>query len=148
MPTPSTRRTLSNADSTPRSPPRWRGRTLGHRRNGSGRDGLVRANGLDNELAKCPSSTRGVIGRCGISRVVEIINTVMDTNRNYLASKHTLKHLRAGEMALTKLAERNSWILGRKMDASKWQITRPMKWSDLARTRRPAVGTATRSGVG
>lgn len=33
----------------------------------------------------------------------------MDTNRNYLASKHTLKHLRAGEMALTKLAERNSW---------------------------------------
>ena len=33
----------------------------------------------------------------------------MNGTRNYLGQKHTLKHLRAGEMALTKLAERNSW---------------------------------------
>jgi trimethylamine--corrinoid protein Co-methyltransferase len=33
----------------------------------------------------------------------------MDGTRNYLGQKHTLKHLRAGELALTKLAERNSW---------------------------------------
>ncbi|HKY54438.1 MAG TPA: trimethylamine methyltransferase family protein, partial [Anaerolineales bacterium] len=40
---------------------------------------------------------------------VEIIGNVMDGTRNYLGQKHTLKHLRAGELALTKLAERNSW---------------------------------------
>ena len=33
----------------------------------------------------------------------------MNGTRNYLGQKHTLKHIRAGEMALTKLAERNSW---------------------------------------
>jgi trimethylamine--corrinoid protein Co-methyltransferase len=40
---------------------------------------------------------------------VDIIGNVMDGTRNYLGQKHTLRHLRAGEMALTKLAERNSW---------------------------------------
>ena len=40
---------------------------------------------------------------------VDIIGNVMDGTRNYLGQKHTLKHLRAGELALTKLAERNSW---------------------------------------
>src|SRR5688500_17703357 len=34
---------------------------------------------------------------------------VCSSDLNYLASKHTLKYLRAGELALTKLAERNSW---------------------------------------
>jgi trimethylamine--corrinoid protein Co-methyltransferase len=50
---------------------------------------------------------------------VEIIGNVMNGTRNYLGQKHTLKHLRAGEVALTRLAERNSWDtweekLGRK----------------------------------
>ena len=40
---------------------------------------------------------------------IEIIGNVMNGTRNYLGQKHTLKHIRAGEMALTKLAERNSW---------------------------------------
>jgi len=64
---------------------------------------------LDNELAKSVHRQRAGLSADAEHLAVEVINTVMDTNRNYLASKHTLKHLRAGEMALTKLAERNSW---------------------------------------
>ncbi len=77
---------------------------------------------LDNELAKSVLRQRAGLSADAEHLAVEIINTVMDTNRNYLASKHTLKHLRAGELALTKLAERNSWDtwegkLGRKQMA-------------------------------
>jgi trimethylamine--corrinoid protein Co-methyltransferase len=64
---------------------------------------------LDNELAKSIHRQRQGLSADAEHLAVEIIGNVMDTNRNYLASKHTLKHLRAGEMALTKLAERNSW---------------------------------------
>ena len=77
---------------------------------------------LDNELAKSIHRQRQGLSADVEHLAVEIIGNVMDTNRNYLASKHTLKHLRAGEMALTKLAERNSWDtwedkLGRKQMA-------------------------------
>jgi trimethylamine--corrinoid protein Co-methyltransferase len=77
---------------------------------------------LDNELAKSVHRQRQGLSADAEHLALEVINTVMDTNRNYLASKHTLKHLRAGEMALTKLAERNSWDtweekLGRKQMA-------------------------------
>lgn len=64
---------------------------------------------LDNELAKSVHRQRQGLSADAEHLALEVINTVMNTNRNYLASKHTLKHLRAGEMALTKLAERNSW---------------------------------------
>lgn len=64
---------------------------------------------LDNELAGSVHRLRRGLSADAEHLAVEIIGSVMDTNRNYLASKHTLKHLRAGEMALTKLAERNSW---------------------------------------
>lgn len=64
---------------------------------------------LDNELAKSIHRQRQGLSADAEHLAVEIIGNVMDTNRNYLASKHTLKYLRAGEMALTKLAERNSW---------------------------------------
>jgi trimethylamine--corrinoid protein Co-methyltransferase len=64
---------------------------------------------LDNELA---GSIRRLLN--GLSAdvdhiAVEIIGNVMNGTRNFLGQKHTLKHLRAGELALTKLAERNSW---------------------------------------
>jgi trimethylamine---corrinoid protein Co-methyltransferase len=53
---------------------------------------------------------------------VDIILDVMNGTRNFLGQKHTMKHLRAGELALTKFAERNSWDtwdekLGRKQMA-------------------------------
>lgn len=64
---------------------------------------------LDNELA---GSVRRLLD--GLSAdadhiAVEIIGNVMNGTRNFLGQKHTMKHLRAGELALTKLAERNSW---------------------------------------
>ena len=77
---------------------------------------------LDNELA---GSVRRLLN--GLSAdvdhiAVEIIGNVMNGTRNFLGQKHTMKHLRAGELALTKLAERNSWDtwdekLGRKQMA-------------------------------
>ncbi len=53
---------------------------------------------------------------------MNIILDVMNGTRNFLGQKHTMKHLRGGEMALTKFAERNSWDtwdekLGRKQMA-------------------------------
>jgi len=74
---------------------------------------------LDNELAGSVIRLRTGLSADVEHLAVEIINNVMNGTRNYLGQKHTLKHIRAGEMALTKLAERNSWDtwdekLGRK----------------------------------
>ena len=77
---------------------------------------------LDNELAKSVIRLRTGLSADVEHLAVEIIRNVMDGTRNYLGQKHTIKHLRAGELALIKLAERNSWDtwdekLGRKQMA-------------------------------
>jgi trimethylamine--corrinoid protein Co-methyltransferase len=64
---------------------------------------------LDNELAGSVIRLRNGLSADGEHLAVEIIGNAMDGTRNFLSQKHTMKHLRAGEMALTKLAERNSW---------------------------------------
>ncbi|MBI3153245.1 MAG: trimethylamine methyltransferase family protein [Chloroflexi bacterium] len=64
---------------------------------------------LDNELIGSVMRLRTGLSADVEHLAVEIIGNVMDGTRNYLGQKHTLKHLRAGELALTKLAERNSW---------------------------------------
>jgi len=64
---------------------------------------------LDNELVGSVMRLRQGLSADAEHLAVEIIGNVMDGTRNYLGQKHTLKHLRAGELALTKLAERNSW---------------------------------------
>jgi len=64
---------------------------------------------LDNELVGSIMRLRRGLSADVEHLAVEIIGNVMDGTRNYLGQKHTLKHLRAGELALTKLAERNSW---------------------------------------
>jgi trimethylamine--corrinoid protein Co-methyltransferase len=64
---------------------------------------------LDNELVGSVMRLRGGLTADVEHLAVNIIQDVMDGTRNYLGQKHTLKHLRAGELALTKLAERNSW---------------------------------------
>jgi trimethylamine---corrinoid protein Co-methyltransferase len=74
---------------------------------------------LDNELAKSVIRLRAGLSADVEHLAVEIIGNVMDGTRNYLGQRHTIKHLRAGELALIKLAERNSWDtweekLGRK----------------------------------
>jgi trimethylamine:corrinoid methyltransferase-like protein len=40
---------------------------------------------------------------------VEVIAAVMDGPRNFLAQRHTVRYLRAGEVLLTRLAERGDW---------------------------------------
>src|SRR5688572_12359336 len=64
---------------------------------------------LDNELAASVIRLRTGLSADVEHLAVEIIGNVMNGTRNYLGQKHTLKHIRAGELALTKLAERNSW---------------------------------------
>jgi trimethylamine--corrinoid protein Co-methyltransferase len=64
---------------------------------------------LDNEFAA--SILRA---RCGFSAdeealAVDVVAAVMDGSRNFLGQKHTMRHLKAGDVALTKLAERGSW---------------------------------------
>jgi trimethylamine---corrinoid protein Co-methyltransferase len=77
---------------------------------------------LDNELVKSVMRLRSGLSADAEHLAVEIIGNVMDGTRNYLGHKHTVRHLRAGELALIKLAERNSWDtweekLGRKQMA-------------------------------
>jgi trimethylamine--corrinoid protein Co-methyltransferase len=64
---------------------------------------------LDNEFVGGVMRLRSGLSADVEHLAVEIIGNVMDGTRNFLGQKHTLKHLRAGEMTLTKLAERNSW---------------------------------------
>jgi trimethylamine---corrinoid protein Co-methyltransferase len=64
---------------------------------------------LDNELAASVLRLRTGLSADVEHLAIEIIGNVMNGTRNYLGQKHTLKHIRAGELALTKLAERNSW---------------------------------------
>ena len=64
---------------------------------------------LDNELVGSVLRLRGGLSADVEHLAVDIIGNVMNGTRNFLGQKHTMKHLRAGEIALTKLAERNSW---------------------------------------
>jgi trimethylamine--corrinoid protein Co-methyltransferase len=64
---------------------------------------------LDNEIVGSILRLRKGLSADAEHIAVEIIGNVMNGTRNFLGQKHTLKHLRAGEIALTKLAERNSW---------------------------------------
>ena len=40
---------------------------------------------------------------------VEVIASAMDGARNFLSEQHTVRHLRAGEVLVTRLAERRDW---------------------------------------
>lgn len=64
---------------------------------------------LDNELVGSVQRLRKGLSADAEHLAVDIILDVMNGTRNFLGQKHTMKHLRGGEMALTKLAERNSW---------------------------------------
>lgn len=64
---------------------------------------------MDNELAGSILRLRTGLSADAEHLAVEVIGNVMNGTRNFLGQKHTLRHLRAEELALTKLAERNSW---------------------------------------
>jgi trimethylamine:corrinoid methyltransferase-like protein len=79
---------------------------------------------LDNELVGSVQRLRKGLSADAEHLAVNIILDVMNGTRNFLGQKHTMKHLRGGEMALTKFAERNSWdTWEEKLEPqSKWQI--------------------------
>lgn len=64
---------------------------------------------LDNEFAGSVLRLRRGLSADTTHLAVDIIANVMNGTRNFLGQRHTMNHLRAGELALTKLAERNSW---------------------------------------
>jgi len=64
---------------------------------------------LDNEFAGSVLRLRRGLSADTAHLAIDIIGNVMDGTRNFLGQRHTLNHLKAGELALTKLAERNSW---------------------------------------
>jgi trimethylamine--corrinoid protein Co-methyltransferase len=64
---------------------------------------------LDNELVGSVQRLRKGLSADPDHLAIDIILDVMNGTRNFLGQKHTMKHLRAGELALTKFADRNSW---------------------------------------
>lgn len=64
---------------------------------------------LDDELAGSILRARRGIPADQEALAVEVVASVMDSSRNFLGQKHTLKTLRSGEVWLTRLAERASW---------------------------------------
>ncbi|HSO13073.1 MAG TPA: trimethylamine methyltransferase family protein [Anaerolineales bacterium] len=64
---------------------------------------------LDNELIGSIMRLSKGLSADAEHLAVDIILDAMNGTRNFLGQKHTMKHLRAGELSLTRLAERNSW---------------------------------------
>ena len=63
----------------------------------------------DNEIAASVRRARRGISVDEDTLAVDVIADVMDGARNFLDQRHTVRHLRAGEVLLTHLAERRSW---------------------------------------
>jgi trimethylamine--corrinoid protein Co-methyltransferase len=64
---------------------------------------------LDNEFVGSIMRARKGFVADADSLAVEVIAKVMDTTHNFLGQKHTMKYLKAGEVHMTKLAERANW---------------------------------------
>jgi trimethylamine--corrinoid protein Co-methyltransferase len=63
----------------------------------------------DNEFASGIQRMRRGFPADEEALAVEVIAAAMHGSRNFLGQKHTSRHLKAGEMLLTRLAERGSW---------------------------------------
>jgi trimethylamine--corrinoid protein Co-methyltransferase len=64
---------------------------------------------IDDEIAAGILRLRQGINVNRESLAVELIAEVMDGPKNFLSELHTVRHLRAGEIWVTKLAERRGW---------------------------------------
>ena len=64
---------------------------------------------LDDEIAGSVQRVRRGFACNEEALAVEVVAAAMDTSHNFLSEEHTRKHLRAGEILITKLAERGSW---------------------------------------
>ena len=63
----------------------------------------------DNEIAASVRRLRRSFSADDDALAVEVIATAMDGTRNFLGQRHTSRYMRAGEILLTRLAERRSW---------------------------------------
>jgi len=63
----------------------------------------------DDEIAASVGRLRRGFAADEEALAVEVIAAVMDGSRNFLAQRHTVRYLRAGEVLYTRLAERRSW---------------------------------------
>jgi trimethylamine--corrinoid protein Co-methyltransferase len=63
----------------------------------------------DNEFAASILRVRKGVVADADALAVEVIAAVMDSSHNFLSQKHTMKYLKAGEVMMTRLAERSSW---------------------------------------
>jgi trimethylamine--corrinoid protein Co-methyltransferase len=63
----------------------------------------------DNEFASSILRLRRGISADEETLAVDVVAAAMNSSRNFLAQRHTLKHLKSGEMMLTRLAERGSY---------------------------------------
>ena len=64
---------------------------------------------VDDEFAGSISRMRRKVPVDIDSLAVDVVANVMETSRNYLGQKHTLKYLKLGEIFITHMAERGSW---------------------------------------
>ncbi len=64
---------------------------------------------LDNEFVGSILRARKGLTADGDALAVDVIASVMDGTHNYLGQKHTMRYLKAGEVAMTRLAERSNW---------------------------------------
>ena len=63
----------------------------------------------DNEFAGSIYRIQKGIAADAEALAVEVVAAAMESTRNFLGQKHTMKYLKSGEVMLTKLADRNSW---------------------------------------
>ncbi len=64
---------------------------------------------LDNDLARTILRARRGYSADEDALALKEIAAAMDGSRNFLGQKHTMRYLKAGEIALSQLAERGSW---------------------------------------
>jgi trimethylamine---corrinoid protein Co-methyltransferase len=64
---------------------------------------------IDNEVAGSIYRIRQGFSADEDALAFDTISAVMDSTRNFIGQKHTMKYLKSGEIFLTKLAERGSW---------------------------------------
>jgi trimethylamine---corrinoid protein Co-methyltransferase len=64
---------------------------------------------VDGEIADSVQRARRGFTSGSEALAVQVIAEVMETSHNFLSEEHTRQHLRAGEIFITKLAERGPW---------------------------------------
>jgi trimethylamine--corrinoid protein Co-methyltransferase len=64
---------------------------------------------VDNEFAGSILRIRKSVSTDPDALGVDVVASVMSSTRNFLGQRHTMKYLRAGEVFITRLAERGTW---------------------------------------